>query len=69
MTDTEKEIYDYRLARTALCIGYALGQQNVYTDVNLNKVARYVLENLDNMEIPLNGLKSFSEYMAELPKD
>ena len=69
MTDDQKDVYDYRLARTAMCLGYALGQQNIYADINLNKVAEYLLENLDNMEIPLNGLKPFSEYMAELSKD
>jgi hypothetical protein len=69
MTDNQKDVYDYRLARTALCLGYALGQQGVYADINLNKVSEYLLENLDNMEIPLNGLKPFTEYMTELSKD
>ena len=63
---SEKEIQSYRIARAALAINYALGQQNVFADINLNKVAKYVLEVMDNMDMPLNGLTEWSEFKAGL---
>ena len=69
MTKEEKKIYEYRLARAALALGYSLGEQGVYAgvnnNINLNKIAKYVLKIMDNMEIPLNGLKAYKEYMSE----
>jgi len=63
---SEKEIQSYRIARAALAINYALKQQNVLADINLNKVAKYVLEMMDNMDMPLNGLTEWSEFKAGL---
>lgn len=66
---SEKEIYEYRVARAALALNYALFRQNVFIDnFNLTAAAEYILEVMDNMDMPIAGLKEWKDFKSELKR-
>ena len=68
MSDIDKEIYLYRLARCALAINKALADQQGSDSINLNKAAEYVLKMMDDMDIPIAEMTPWDKFMAGLSK-